>query len=114
MFHGFSYLSVCLYTTAFLLNDMMISFVKVNVRRSVKGRTEMDVSVSGENGHSSSMMGSLRPPIIRKSKLVVVDLAGSERIDKSGESSFLNDMLSCYIFFSLSSCMSIQMFTGLF
>lgn len=62
--------------------------MKVNVRRSVKGRTEMDVSISGENGHSSSMMGSLRPPIVRKSKLVVVDLAGSERIDKSGESSF--------------------------
>ena len=56
----------------------MISFVKVNVRRSVKGRSEIDVSISGENGHSSSMMGSLRPPIIRKSKLVVVDLAGSE------------------------------------
>ncbi|KAF8662142.1 hypothetical protein HU200_056335 [Digitaria exilis] len=60
------------------------AILMVNVRRSVKGRTEMDVSVSGENGHSSSMMGTLRPPIIRKSKLVVVDLAGSERIDKSG------------------------------
>ena len=32
----------------------MKSLVKVNVRRSVKGRTEMDVSISGENGHSSS------------------------------------------------------------
>jgi len=60
------------------------AILMVNVRRSVKGRSEMDVSISGENGHSSSMMGSLRPPIIRKSKLVVVDLAGSERIDKSG------------------------------
>jgi hypothetical protein len=59
--------------------------LKVNVRRAVKGRNEMDVSMSAENGHSSSMMGSLRPPIVRKSKLVVVDLAGSERIDKSGE-----------------------------
>ena len=93
----FSYLSVCLYNYIIYGNDMVISFVKVNVRRSVKGRSEMDVSISGENGHSLSMMGSLRPPIIRKSKLVVVDLAGSERIDKSGESSFLNDMLSCYI-----------------
>ena len=93
----FSYLSVCLYNYIIYGNDMVISFVKVNVRRSVKGRSEMDVSISGENGHSSSMMGSLRPPIIRKSKLVIVDLAGSERIDKSGESSFLNDMLSCYI-----------------
>ncbi|CAN6179522.1 unnamed protein product [Urochloa humidicola] len=60
------------------------AILMVNVRRSVKGRSEMDVSISGENGHSSSMMGSLRPPVIRKSKLVVVDLAGSERIDKSG------------------------------
>ncbi|CAN6215224.1 unnamed protein product [Urochloa humidicola] len=60
------------------------AILMVNVRRSVKGRSEMDVSISGENGHSSSIMGSLRPPVIRKSKLVVVDLAGSERIDKSG------------------------------
>ena len=30
------------------------------------------------------MAKSLRPPIVRKGKLVVVDLAGSERIDKSG------------------------------
>ncbi|KAM0904004.1 hypothetical protein ACQ4PT_018306 [Festuca glaucescens] len=60
------------------------AILMVNVRRAVKGRNEMDVSMSGENGHSSSMMGSLRPPIVRKSKLVVVDLAGSERIDKSG------------------------------
>jgi hypothetical protein len=37
----------------------------------------------GENGHHTSSH-SLRPPVIRKSKLVVVDLAGSERIDKSG------------------------------
>ncbi|CAM0912644.1 unnamed protein product [Alopecurus aequalis] len=60
------------------------AILMVNVRRAVKGRNEMNVSMSGENGHSSSMMGSLRPPIVRKSKLVVVDLAGSERIDKSG------------------------------
>jgi kinesin family protein 5 len=61
------------------------ALLMVNVRRAVKGKHEMDVSISGENGHSSSMVGSLRPPIVRKSKLVVVDLAGSERIDKSGE-----------------------------
>jgi kinesin family protein 5 len=60
------------------------ALLMVNVRRAVKGKHEMDVSISGENGHSSSMVGSLRPPIVRKSKLVVVDLAGSERIDKSG------------------------------
>nr|CAB3466899.1 unnamed protein product [Digitaria exilis] len=69
------------------------AILMVNVRRSVKGRTEMDVSVSGENGHSSSMMGTLRPPIIRKSKLVVVDLAGSERIDKSGE--YCKNIIGC-------------------
>ncbi|KAG8093994.1 hypothetical protein GUJ93_ZPchr0012g21939 [Zizania palustris] len=60
------------------------ALLMVNVRRTVKGRHEMDASISGENGHSSSIVGSLRPPIVRKSKLVVVDLAGSERIDKSG------------------------------
>ncbi|KAM0915077.1 hypothetical protein ACQ4PT_011103 [Festuca glaucescens] len=60
------------------------AILMVNLRRAVKGRNEMGVSMSAENGHSSSMMGSLRPPIVRKSKLVVVDLAGSERIDKSG------------------------------
>ncbi|OEL37592.1 Armadillo repeat-containing kinesin-like protein 2 [Dichanthelium oligosanthes] len=42
------------------------AILMVNVRRSVKGRTEMDASISGENGHSSSMMGSFRPPIVRK------------------------------------------------
>ncbi|KAL6861552.1 hypothetical protein ACP4OV_017252 [Aristida adscensionis] len=60
------------------------AILMVNVRRAVKGKTEMDASVSGENGHSSSMIGSFRPAMVRKSKLVVVDLAGSERIDKSG------------------------------
>ncbi|KAL6606258.1 hypothetical protein ACP70R_041911 [Stipagrostis hirtigluma subsp. patula] len=60
------------------------AILMVNVRRSVKGRSEMDASIVGENGHSSSVMGSFRPPMVRKSKLVVVDLAGSERIDKSG------------------------------
>jgi kinesin family protein 5 len=30
------------------------------------------------------MAKSLKPPVVRKGKLVVVDLAGSERIDKSG------------------------------
>ena len=30
------------------------------------------------------MAKSLRPPLVRKGKLVIVDLAGSERIDKSG------------------------------
>jgi hypothetical protein len=87
--------------------------VKVNVRRSVKGRTEMDVSISGENGLSSSLVGSLRPPIVRKSKLVVVDLAGSERIDKSGESSFLigihvTHVLICQLYVHVMVSCSLQ------
>lgn len=84
------------HTILLAINNIVISFVKVNVRRAVKGRSEMEVSISGENGHSSSMMGSFRPPIVRKSKLVVVDLAGSERIDKSGMFSSLNNTLPCY------------------
>jgi kinesin family member 5 len=96
----FTYLyAFCNYSISGKWYREMKSFVKVNVRRSVKGRTEMDVSISGENGHSLSMMGSLRPPVVRKSKLVVVDLAGSERIDKSGESSFLNGI---YLFWPFS------------
>lgn len=55
------------------------------MRRSVKARHEREASISSiDNGTSSPLVKSLRPPIVRKSKLVVVDLAGSERIDKSG------------------------------
>ncbi|GLU05673.1 hypothetical protein SLE2022_227600 [Rubroshorea leprosula] len=57
------------------------AILMVQVKRSVKGREQ---GLSGENGNSSNMVKSLKPPIIRKGKLVVVDLAGSERIDKSG------------------------------
>lgn len=39
---------------------------------------------SGENGNSNQIIKALKPPIVRRGKLVVVDLAGSERIDKSG------------------------------
>lgn len=39
---------------------------------------------SGENGNNNHIIKTLKPPIVRKGKLVVVDLAGSERIDKSG------------------------------
>ncbi|KAJ4776739.1 Kinesin-like protein [Rhynchospora pubera] len=59
------------------------AILMVHVRKTVKGRQDMDMSFRGENGHHTSSH-SLRPPVIRKSKLVVVDLAGSERIDKSG------------------------------
>ncbi|XP_078442411.1 armadillo repeat kinesin 3 [Wolffia australiana] len=59
------------------------AILMVHVRRSVRGRHERESS--SESGSSSSpLVKSLRPPIVRKSKLVVVDLAGSERIDKSG------------------------------
>lgn len=55
--------------------------LQVNVKKSVKGR---DSALPSQNGNNSHMVKSLKPPVVRKSKLVVVDLAGSERIDKSG------------------------------
>ncbi|XP_059639811.1 kinesin-like protein KIN-UA [Cornus florida] len=57
------------------------AILMVNVKRSVKGR---DSAISSENGNTSHMVKTLKPPVVRKGKLVVVDLAGSERIDKSG------------------------------
>ena len=54
----------------------------MNVKRSIKGR---DSAHSSENGNHTHMVKSLKPPVVRKGKLVVVDLAGSERIDKSGK-----------------------------
>ncbi|PSS09744.1 Kinesin-like protein [Actinidia chinensis var. chinensis] len=57
------------------------AILMVHVKRSVKGK---DSAPSSENGSMSSMLKTLKPPIVRKGKLVVVDLAGSERIDKSG------------------------------
>lgn len=56
--------------------------LQVNVRRSLKTRDGLS-SESSNNG-SSHMTKSLKPPVVRKGKLVVVDLAGSERINKSG------------------------------
>ncbi|XP_068669763.1 kinesin-like protein KIN-UB isoform X2 [Aristolochia californica] len=56
----------------------------VHVRRSIKGRHDREVAVSSENGNTTLLTKPLKPPLIRRSKLVVVDLAGSERIDKSG------------------------------
>lgn len=53
----------------------------MHVKRSVKGR---DAALSSENGNHQHMVKLLKPPVVRKGKLVVVDLAGSERIDKSG------------------------------
>ncbi|KAJ7010817.1 kinesin-like protein KIN-UA [Populus alba x Populus x berolinensis] len=57
------------------------AILMVHVKRSVRGR---DSDLSSENGNSSRMVKILKPPIVRKGKLVIVDLAGSERIDKSG------------------------------
>ncbi|XWS49020.1 hypothetical protein CRYUN_Cryun13aG0127800 [Craigia yunnanensis] len=57
------------------------AILMVHVKRSVKGREHAH---SSENGNSTNMAKSLRPPLVRKGKLVVVDLAGSERIGKSG------------------------------
>ncbi|KMT12230.1 hypothetical protein BVRB_5g101760 isoform A [Beta vulgaris subsp. vulgaris] len=56
------------------------AILMVHVRRSVK---ERDLALSSDNGNSSHVK-TLKPPVVRKGKLVVVDLAGSERIDKSG------------------------------
>ncbi|GFZ01226.1 armadillo repeat kinesin 3 [Actinidia rufa] len=51
------------------------AILMVTVRRSVKGK---DHALSSEHGNTSNMLKTLKPPIVRKGKLVVVDLAGSE------------------------------------
>ncbi|KAM5572700.1 kinesin-like protein KIN-UA [Rosa sericea] len=56
------------------------AILMVHVKKSVKGR---DSALSSQNVNSHTVK-SLKPPVVRKSKLIVVDLAGSERIDKSG------------------------------
>ncbi|KAF8380413.1 hypothetical protein HHK36_027899 [Tetracentron sinense] len=57
------------------------AILMVSVKRFVKGR---EASLSSENGNTSHLVKTFKPPVVRKGKLVVVDLAGSERIDKSG------------------------------
>ncbi|KAJ7952426.1 Kinesin-like protein [Quillaja saponaria] len=57
------------------------AILMVHIKRSIKGR---DSALSSENCSNSHMVKMLKPPIVRKGKLLVVDLAGSERIDKSG------------------------------
>lgn len=49
--------------------------LQVHVKRSVEGR---DVAHSGENGNNSHMVKTLKPPIVRKAKLVVVDRSTSK------------------------------------
>ncbi|ESQ35587.1 hypothetical protein EUTSA_v10006731mg [Eutrema salsugineum] len=56
------------------------AILMVNVRRSLKPRDGLSIESNG----NSHMTKSLKPPVVRKGKLVVVDLAGSERINKSG------------------------------
>ncbi|XP_073308544.1 kinesin-like protein KIN-UB [Primulina huaijiensis] len=55
------------------------ALLMVHVKRSI---SDGDNDFSPEN--RSNLIGNLRPPMLRKSKLIVVDLAGSERIHKSG------------------------------
>ena len=62
-----------------------ILWKQVHLKRSV---VERDASVFSENDNSSHLLNTFKPPIVRKSKLVVVDLAGSERIQKSGARHF--------------------------
>nr|GEV93321.1 kinesin-like protein KIN-UB [Tanacetum cinerariifolium] len=57
------------------------AILMVHIKRSI---AEIESDIASENDHSSHMGNTLKPPVIRKGKLVVVDLAGSERIHKSG------------------------------
>ncbi|CAA0831498.1 Armadillo repeat-containing kinesin-like protein 3, partial [Striga hermonthica] len=57
------------------------AILMVHIKRSAKGKKS---SFPSENGNMTVTGKTLKPPIVRKSKLVIVDLAGSERIDKSG------------------------------
>ncbi|KAF6160233.1 hypothetical protein GIB67_019002 [Kingdonia uniflora] len=57
------------------------AILMVHIKRTVMGSEPVH---SNDNGNASHLVKSLRPPLVRKGKLVVVDLAGSERIDKSG------------------------------
>ncbi|KAI4377888.1 hypothetical protein MLD38_015449 [Melastoma candidum] len=57
------------------------AILMVQVTRSMNERSFPYIT---ENGGNSFLSKNIKPPIVRKGKLVVVDLAGSERIDKSG------------------------------
>lgn len=50
------------------------------MKKSVPDRDDFSL----ETQNRSNLVGNLRPPVLRKGKLIVVDLAGSERIHKSG------------------------------
>lgn len=53
------------------------AILMVHVKKYVKEK-------DGENVGKSHINRTMKPPVVRKGKLIVVDLAGSERIDKSG------------------------------
>ncbi|KAK4483420.1 hypothetical protein RD792_010607, partial [Penstemon davidsonii] len=57
------------------------ALLMVQVKRSV---VDKNFEFSPEAQNHSHSVGNLRPPLLRKGKLIVVDLAGSERIHKSG------------------------------
>ncbi|XP_043716474.1 kinesin-like protein KIN-UB [Telopea speciosissima] len=57
------------------------AILMVQVKRYVK---EREADLPSENGNASHLSKTIKPPVVRKGKLVLVDLAGSERIDKSG------------------------------
>ncbi|XP_042065960.1 kinesin-like protein KIN-UB [Salvia splendens] len=54
------------------------ALLMVHVKKSVVDRDEFSLDAQNRS------IGNLRPPMLRKGKLIVVDLAGSERIHKSG------------------------------
>ncbi|GER57488.1 armadillo repeat kinesin 2 [Striga asiatica] len=56
------------------------ALLMVQVKKSVPDRDEFSI----ETRDRSDIVGNIRPPMLRKGKLIVVDLAGSERIHKSG------------------------------
>lgn len=61
---------------------IILPSLQVHIKKSIKGK---DSVLSSENGTVSHTAKSLKPPLVRKGKLVFVDLAGSERVDKSGK-----------------------------
>ncbi|KAI3757872.1 hypothetical protein L6452_05415 [Arctium lappa] len=79
--------------------------VQVHVKKYVE---ERDVaSISDENGSKSHMSRTMKPPVVRKGKLIVVDLASSERIDKVGEGHTLKEAKSINLLLSaLGKCIN--------
>lgn len=70
-----------------------VLLLQVHVKRSVKGK---DSALPSENGSTSNVLKTLKPPIVRKGKLVVVDLAGSNRM--TSQVCFTNNVYYLYHF----------------